>query len=58
MYKIVGADGKEYGPVPLEQIQKWIREGRVNAQTSVQVVGAAEWKALGDFPELRASLPS
>jgi len=58
MYKIVGADGKEYGPVPLEQLQKWIREGRVNAQTRVQAAGTIEWKALADIPELRASLPS
>ncbi len=57
MYKIVGADGKEYGPVTLEQIQKWIVEGRVNAQTRVQAAGSAEWKTLADFPELKASLP-
>jgi hypothetical protein len=52
MYKIVGADGKEYGPVSIEQLRQWIADGRVNAQTRVQAAGAAEWKAATEFPEL------
>ncbi len=36
MYKIIGADGKEYGPVTSEQVRQWITEGRANAQTKVQ----------------------
>src|SRR4051812_64890 len=57
MYKIVGADGKEYGPVTLEQIQKWIQEGRVNAQTRIQAASAMDWKPLAEIPELSAMLP-
>lgn len=52
MYKIIGADGNQYGPVSLGQMRQWITEGRVNAQTRVQEAGAAEWKAAGEFPEL------
>jgi uncharacterized membrane protein len=55
MYKIIGADGREYGPVTVEQIQQWIREGRANAQTRVQPEGGAEWKALGELPEFSSA---
>jgi len=52
MYKIIGADGREYGPVTVEQIHQWIREGRANTQTMVQPEGATEWKTVSSFPEL------
>jgi TM2 domain-containing membrane protein YozV len=52
MYKVMGVDGRPYGPVNVEQLRQWIGEGRVNAQTSIQPEGAAEWKALANFPEL------
>jgi hypothetical protein len=52
MYKIVGADGKEYGPVGIEQMRKWRAEGRINAQTRVQEAGTAVWKTAADFPDL------
>src|SRR5580704_16973820 len=55
MYKIIGADGREYGPVTVEQIQQWIREGRANVQTKVRPEGGTEWKALGELPEFSAS---
>jgi hypothetical protein len=51
MYKIIGADGREYGPVGAEQLRQWIAEGRANAQTLTQAVGSTEWKPLGAFPE-------
>ena len=52
MYKIIGADGKEYGPVSIEQMRQWKTEGRISAQTRVQGAGATEWKTAADFPEL------
>jgi hypothetical protein len=55
VYKIIGADGREYGPVTVEQIQRWIREGRANLQTKVQAAGTTEWKALGELPEFSTS---
>ena len=51
MYKIIGADGKEYGPVTSDQICQWIAEGRVNAQTKVQPAGSADWTRLGEVSE-------
>jgi len=52
MYKVIGSDGKEYGPVTAEQLRQWVAEGRANAQTRVQAEGSAEWKPLSVFPEL------
>lgn len=51
MYKIIGADGREYGPVTQDQLRQWVTEGRANAQTKAQTEGSAEWKALGALPE-------
>lgn len=56
MYKIVGADGRQYGPAGAEEIRRWIADKRVNAQTFVQVEGSLEWKPLGVFPEFSADL--
>lgn len=51
MYKIIGADGKEYGPVGAEQLRQWVQEGRVNLQTRACLEGTSDWKSLNDFPE-------
>jgi len=52
MYKIIGADQKEYGPVTAEQIREWLASGRANANTQVQVEGSSDWVPLGTIPEL------
>jgi hypothetical protein len=57
MYKIIGADKKEYGPVTAEQLRQWITEGRVSMQTKVLPEGGTEWKMLGDLPEFAAASP-
>ena len=51
MYKIIGADGREYGPATAGQLRQWIAEGRANAQTQALAPGAPEWKPLGALPE-------
>ena len=56
MYKIIGVDGNEYGPVTPEQLRQWIAEGRVHEQTKVQVEGGTEWRILGGLPEFAAVL--
>jgi hypothetical protein len=53
-YHIVGADGKVYGPVGVDEIRMWLHEGRANGQTLVQGEGGTEWVALGAVPELAA----
>jgi len=56
MYRIVGKDGQQYGPVSAEQLRSWIAENRANAQTLVQADGTQEWKPLGSFPEFAGDL--
>ena len=51
MYTIVGADGKEYGPITAAHIREWIRDGRVNLQTKAKLDREGVWKTLGDFAE-------
>ena len=51
MYRIIGADGREYGPATADQVRGWITEGRVNAQTRVLAEGTAQWKALSEYLE-------
>jgi len=51
MYKILGSDGREYGPATAGQLGQWIAEGRANAQTRALAPGASEWKPLGALPE-------
>jgi len=51
MFKIIGADQKEYGPISVEQIRQWIRDGRLNAQTPTQRAGASEWQQLSAYAE-------
>jgi hypothetical protein len=58
MYRIIGADGKEYGPITADQLRQWMAEGRANAQTQVRVEGTTEWKPLVDFPEFVAPIPA
>jgi GYF domain 2 len=51
MFTIIGGDGKEYGPVSVEQIQAWLASGRANLDTRAKHIGYEEWKRLGDFDE-------
>lgn len=46
MFKILGADGKEYGPVTGEQLRQWMHEGRAGGTTQVQAEGEAGWTPL------------
>lgn len=56
MYRIIGADGKEYGPITTEQLRQWIGEGRANAQTKVLLEGTTEWKPLNSYSEFNSDL--
>ncbi|HEV2454768.1 MAG TPA: NINE protein [Verrucomicrobiae bacterium] len=51
MYKIIGIDGRQYGPLSPDQIRRWIWEQRLNAHTLAQSDGSGEWKPLISFPE-------
>jgi uncharacterized protein DUF4190/uncharacterized protein DUF4339 len=58
MYKIRGADQKEYGPVSADQVRQWISEQRLDAQSLVRLEGTEEWKQLSQFPEFAGALAS
>lgn len=51
MYKIIGADQKEYGPVSADQLRQWIRDGRVNAHTRARLESTGDWQPLSSFGE-------
>jgi len=54
MYKIRGADGKEYGPVSADTLRDWVNQGRANGQTLVLAEGSPEWKPLSSISEFTA----
>ena len=56
MFKIIGGDGGQYGPVTVEQLSEWISSGRANGQTMAQRDGATEWKPLSQFTDFAEAL--
>ena len=54
---VTGADGKEYGPVPLETLTRWIREGRIVATSTVRTDTSPKSEARLR-PELAAFFPA
>src|SRR3954468_22540120 len=56
MYRIIGADQKEYGPVNADQIRQWIATSRATGSTKVQPEGSTEWKLLSELPEFAEAL--
>ncbi len=55
MFTILGADGKEYGPVTAARISEWISGGRANLATKAKRVDEAGWRTLGEFPEFNSA---
>ncbi len=56
MYKILGADQKEYGPASADQVRQWIADGRLTGRTQVKAEGSTEWKPLSEFHEFDSAL--
>jgi hypothetical protein len=56
MYRIIGGDQKQYGPVSTDEVRAWIAEGRLNAQSLAWAEGEADWKPLSAFPEFADAL--
>src|SRR5262245_20425284 len=61
-YKLIGTDGNEYGPVTLEQVRDWAKEGRLAGSTQVLRSDLSAWSTASALPELgvadqAASLP-
>ena len=56
MFKIIGGDGRQYGPVTIDELRGWISAGRANGQTMIQREGEADWKPLSSFAEFADAL--
>jgi hypothetical protein len=52
-YSIRALDDKIYGPYPLDSIQGWIQEGRINAETPMNRSDTGTWQRAGNFTELQ-----
>lgn len=48
-YRVIGGDGKQYGPVPASVLLRWIADGRADAETPVQVDGSGVWVKLAQL---------
>jgi len=55
-FRIVGADGRTYGPVNATELRKWISQGFANEQTWVPAEARRNWKQLAEFPEFADAL--
>lgn len=51
MFRIIGSDGKEYGPTSSEEIRTWFSQGRLNAESRIKPEGAPDYITLGEMPE-------
>src|SRR5579864_5567094 len=54
MFSIVGADGKEYGPVDAAILAQWAREGRIVQRTEVHEHATGRRFLACDLPEVAA----
>lgn len=46
MFKVLGNDGREYGPVDAAVLRQWIHEGRAGAGTQIRETDATTWQPL------------
>src|SRR5258708_1328016 len=58
MYKIIGADQREYGPGSADQIRQGLAEGRANGRTLLQGEGRTDWAPLSSYVEFGDALAS
>ncbi len=53
------ADGQEFGPVSKAELDGWVAEGRLDADSQVLQAGAPQWQWASDvYPQLAAPTPS
>jgi GYF domain 2 len=52
-YTILGADGLQYGPINLDHLKIWIREGRITAETKVLRSDTNAWLPAAQYAELQ-----
>jgi len=55
-YHIIGADGREYGPVVFNVLHEWLAQGQMNGQSMVRRAHEANWQPVMTLPELQPML--
>jgi GYF domain 2 len=50
-YTMIGADGLQYGPINLGQVQTWIAEGRITAETKILRSDNNAWLPASQYAE-------
>jgi hypothetical protein len=55
---MVRVQGKEYGPVDLEELREWKREGRLIRENEIREPETGRWIPAGELPELFADEPA
>src|SRR2546423_7623620 len=58
MYRIQGADQRQYGPVSGDIVRQWIAQGRILRTTLIQAEGATDWRPASQFAEFAEALGS
>lgn len=53
MYSVIGADGQLYGPVPMDTLKLWCREGRILPTTSLLAAGSSQMLRASDLRDLQ-----
>ncbi len=48
-YRIIGTDGKQYGPVSGSKLLEWLADDRIGGETPVQVEGGKLWQKLNQL---------
>ena len=51
---IVRVEGREYGPVDLEELRAWKREGRLIRENEIREPGSERWIRAEELPEIFA----
>ena len=56
MYKVKTSNGEEYGPVDLDQIVQWAKEGRLERDALLVPTDGSEAKSISEEPRVMAVL--
>jgi hypothetical protein len=51
---IVRVQGREYGPVDVDELREWKREGRLIPENEIRATGSERWIRAGELPEIFA----
>ena len=52
LYYFKAGDDREYGPISVDEIEDWKKQGRMNSESLVREEHSDKWVTLGSVPEL------